>query len=188
MLQSHSPRGAQGESQLPPPMIDSQEADGGRENLQPCDWHPGGGVSFVVRDHTRYQQDQPLWRGLRATVVIFRQLFWSAMSGAVIPLRFQFGGNLHLPYLRGGVSHPDFCLGFGAPIHQEVAIRGSLAPDGRPIDCGYVDVGLRAKLSGSMVSKGTSAAVLADVAMGSKALGALVRLRRLVNRGIASDA
>lgn len=162
-------------------MIDRQEAYWGREHLQPGDWHPGGGAS-LVRDHTRYPQDQPPWRGLRATWVIFRHLFWSAVSGAVVPLRFQFGGSLHLPHLCGGVNHPDVCFGLGAPIHQQIhqmyATRGSLAPDGRPIACGHVDVGARAKLFGGIVASdpvktGANAAVLVDVAVGSKALDVL---------------
>lgn len=173
-------------------MIDSQEADWGREHLQPGDWHPGWGLSCLVRDHARYQQDQSPWRGLRATGVIFRHLFWSEVSGEVIPLRVQFGGSLHLPHLRGGVIRPDVCLGLGAPIHQKDATRGSPAPDGRPIDRGHMDLGARARLFGGMVAEdpvrmGANAAVLADVAVGSKALGALVRLR-LVTQGIASHA
>lgn len=162
-----------------PPLVDSQHPDWSRESLQPGEWDPGKRLLRCVRDYQRYEKKKPPLRSLRSAWAVFRHRFWSAVSGADIPLNCQLGGGLLLPHPNGVVIHPDSQIGPNCLIFQQVTL-GSLASGGTPVIGGHVDIGAGAKLLGGIVVGdhariGANAVVLADVPAGSVAVGAPAR-------------
>jgi len=109
-----------------------------------------------------------------AKIAIFRHRFWSAVSGADIPINVKIGGGLLLPHPNGIVIHPDAQIGPNCLLFQQVTI-GAL--DGRtPCLGGHVDVGAGAKLLGGILIGdhaliGANAVVLINVPAGKTAAG-----------------
>lgn len=168
-------------------MIDSQEPDWGRERLSPGEWNPGKRLLACIRDYQRHQQARQRLRGKWA---VLRHRFWSAVSGADIPLNCQIGGGLLLPHPNGVVIHPNARIGPNCLIFQQVTL-GSLASGGCPVIGGHVDIGAGAKLLGGIAVGdhariGANAVVLADVPAGAVAVGAPARC--LPNRETAAHA
>jgi serine O-acetyltransferase len=172
-------------------MIDSQEPDWGRERLKAGEWSPGKRLLCCIRDYQRYQHEQPPLCKLRSAWAVLRHRFWSAVSGADIPLNSQLGGGLLLPHPNGVVIHPDAIVGPNCLIFQQVTL-GSLESGGTPVIGGHVDIGAGAKVLGGVVigdhaKIGANAVVLDDVPAGSVAVGAPARCLT-VNRGATSHA
>lgn len=157
-------------------MIDSQEPDWDRERLSPGEWNPGKRLLSCIRDYQRHQQKK---RPLRRAWAVLRHRFWSAVTGADIPLNCQLGGGLLLPHPNGVVIHPDARVGPNCLIFQQVTL-GSLASGGCPTIGGHVDIGAGAKLLGGIVVGdhariGANAVVLSSVPAGAVAVGAPAR-------------
>jgi len=107
--------------------------------------------------------------------------FWSAVSGADIPLNAQVGGGLLLPHPNGIVIHPDAVLGPNCLIFQQVTIGAGGPKPGVPKLGGHVDVGAGAKLLGGITIGdhariGANAVVLDDVPPGATAVGVPARV------------
>lgn len=116
---------------------------------------------------------------IRRAWAVMRHRFWSAVSGADIPLNCQIGGGLLLPHPNGVVIHPDARIGPNCLIFQQVTL-GTLASGGVPVVGGHVDIGAGAKLLGRIVigdhaKIGANSVVLADVPAGAVAVGAPAR-------------
>lgn len=161
--------------------ISADEPDWSREHLLPGEWSPGKRLLASIRDFQRLQNaSSPLAR-LRRMVTVLRHRFWSAVSGADIPLNCQLGGGLLLPHPNGIVIHPDARVGPNCLIFQQVTL-GTVARGGTPRVGGHVDIGAGAKLLGGIVIGdhariGANAVVLTDVPGGAVAVGAPARCR-----------
>lgn len=155
--------------------ISDSVADWSREALRRGEWSPGKRLLASLRDYQRHAQRPGAFALFFKCLAVLRHHFWSAVSGADIPLNAQIGGGLLLPHPNGVVIHPDARIGPNCLIFQQVTLgtRG----DGRaPVLQGHVDVGAGAKLLGGITVGahavvGANAVVLADVPPGAVAVG-----------------
>lgn len=105
---------------------------------------------------------------------VARHRFWSAVSGADIPLACHFGGGLLLPHPNGVVIHPNVRIGINCLIFQQVTLGH--AGSGVPTVGDHVDFGAGAKVLGAITIGdgaviGANAVVLMDVPPGATAVG-----------------
>jgi serine O-acetyltransferase len=147
--------------------------DWSRENPQRF-WDPGRKLLVSIR---RYQY----WRGQGGIIptflckwLILRHRFWSAVTGADIPLSCRIGGGLLIPHPNGIVIHPEAKIGVNCLIFQQVTIGSGKG--GVPSIAGHVDIGAGAKILGSVrigahAKIGANAVVLGDVPSGATAAG-----------------
>lgn len=108
-------------------------------------------------------------------VIVLQHRFWSAVSGADIPLNVRIAGGLLLPHPNGIVIHPNAVIGPNCLIFQQVTI-GTGSKPGLPVIEGHVDIGAGAKiLGGIMIGEhsviGANAVVINDIPRGSLAVG-----------------
>lgn len=99
-----------------------------------------------------------------------RHFYWSAMTGADIPLNCRIAGGLLLPHPNGIVIHSNARIGPNCLIFQQVTIGASTK--GVPAIGGHVDIGAGAKIIGPVVIGdhvriGANAVVHFDVPAGS---------------------
>ncbi len=118
-------------------------ADWSRERITPGSWAPGRYLLRSIRD---YQQASGMLSLIRRKWAVLRHRFWSAVTGADIPLNVQIGGGLLIPHPNGIVIHPDAKIGCNCLIFQQVTI----GYDGRGIPSigHHVDIGAGAKILG----------------------------------------
>lgn len=154
-------------------VISGSVPDWSRETIREF-WDPGRKLLYSIRQYQRLKERYGLIvRGLRAVCVV-RHRFWSAVSGADIPLEAKIGGGLLIPHPNGIVIHPEAIVGPNCLILQQVTL-GTI-DGGAPIICGHVDIGAGAKVLGSIKvgehSKiGANAVVVQDVSPNSIATG-----------------
>lgn len=134
--------------------VSASVPDWSREALKPGEWNPGKSLLASIRS---YQSS----RGLAKKVAVVRHRFWSAVSGADIPINSRIGGGLLLPHPNGVVVHPEAELGPNCLLFQQVTIAGGARLGG------HVDVGAGAKVLGVAVGDhariGANAVVTHDV-------------------------
>jgi serine O-acetyltransferase len=107
--------------------------------------------------------------------ITLRHRFWSAVTGAEIPLNCNIGGGLLIPHPNGIVIHPGAKIGVNCLIFQQVTIGTRHGP-GEPVIEGHVDIGAGAKILGTVrigahARVGANAVVLSDVPAGAAAIG-----------------
>jgi serine O-acetyltransferase len=151
-------------------VISPTAPDWSREALAPGEWSPGKRLLRSIRDYQRS-------RGIRAKWAVLRHRFWSAVSGADIPLTCKIGGGLLIPHPNGIVIHPDAEIGPNCLLFQQVTI-GSDGSDGSGVPRlgGHVDIGAGAKVLGPVrigdhARIGANAVVLDDIPAGATAVG-----------------
>lgn len=162
-------------------MTSHEHPDWSREQLHPGEWSPGKRLIACLRDHQKLKLEPRRLRRFRTIFVVVRHRFWSAVSGADIPLNCQIGGGLLLPHPNGVVIHPEAKIGPNCLIFQQVTV-GTTESGGTPTVGGHVDIGAGAKLLGSIVIGhhariGANAVVLTDVPDGHVAMGVPARSR-----------
>jgi serine O-acetyltransferase len=153
--------------------ISATEPDWSRERLGPGEWNPGKRLLAAIRAYQRARS--PFGRKLAA----LRHRWWSAISGADIPLSCRIGGGLLMPHPNGIVLHPSATIGPNCLIFQQVTL--GTAVDLAPQIGGHVDIGAGAKLLGPITVGdhaliGANAVVLADVPSGATAVGIPARI------------
>ena len=154
--------------------ISATEPDWSREHKTAFSWCPSRSLLASIRAYQRHADSRNPLAILMAKIAIFRHRFWSAVSGADIPINVKIGGGLLLPHPNGIVIHPDAQIGPNCLLFQQVTI-GAL--DGcTPRVGGHVDVGAGAKLLGGIFIGdhaliGANAVVLTDVPAGKTAVG-----------------
>jgi serine O-acetyltransferase len=132
-------------------------------------WDPGRSLLSSIRAYQRCTKSNPLhWIGRKIAVI--RHHFWSAISGADIPLNVQIGGGLLIPHPNGIVIHPAAVIGANCLIFQQVTIGD--AGGGLPRLGGHIDIGAGAKILGAIqvgdhARIGANAVVIKDVAAGT---------------------
>jgi serine O-acetyltransferase len=164
-------RAAEGDTHV----VSSEIPDWSREVIGPGEWSPGKRLLGAIRDYQKLGDDStPLrWVGRRWALV--RHRFWSAVSGAEIPVNSRIGGGLMLPHPNGIVIHPGAVIGPNCLILQQVTI-GTRNEGEPPVLGGHVDVGAGAKILGSLrigahAVIGANAVVLKNVPEGAMAVG-----------------
>jgi serine O-acetyltransferase len=107
-------------------------------------------------------------------LAVLRHRYWSAVTGADIPLNCKLGGGLMIPHPNGIVIHPDVEVGPNCLIFQQVTLGAGHG--GVPRLGGHVDVGAGAKIIGAVsignhAKIGANAVVITDVPVGATAVG-----------------
>lgn len=116
---------------------------------------------------------------VRRKLAVFRHRFWSAITGAEIPLNTKIGGGLRLPHPNGIVIHPKVTIGPNCLIFQQVTIGANYR--GVPRVGASVDFGAGAKVLGPIVIGdraviGANSVVVRDVAAGTTVAGIPARV------------
>jgi serine O-acetyltransferase len=160
--------------------VSADVADWAREQKGVFDWAPSRSLLASIRDYQRLSNSRGLRAALLRRLAVFRHRWWSAITGADIPLNSKLGGGLLLPHPNGVVIHPDAEIGPNCLLFQQVTIGDS---NGVPTLEGHVDVGAGAKIIGRLrVGKhakiGANAVVLEDVPAGATAVGIPARIVR----------
>jgi serine O-acetyltransferase len=130
--------------------VSALQPDWSREVKAPGEWNPGKSFLASLRDYQRQQARGGFIGAVMLCWAVLRHRFWSAVSGADIPLKCQIGGGLLLPHPNGVVIHPDAVIGPNCLIFQQVTL-GVRGAGGVPSLGGHVDVGAGAKLLGNIV-------------------------------------
>jgi len=146
--------------------ISAEIADWPRERRRPGEWNPGKKLLASIRDYQRH-------RGFRRKLAVLRHRFWSAVTGADIPINSDIGGGLLIPHPNGIVIHPGARIGPNCLLFQQVTIGDA---NGVPTIGGHVDIGAGARILGPIqvgdhARIGANAVVLTDVPAGATMVG-----------------
>ena len=159
----------------------SKTPDWTREYKKFFSWEPSRSLLSCIRDYQRFSISNNLFKQiLLKKVAVIRYHFWSAVTGAEIPLNCTIGGGLLIPHPNGIVIHPDATIGPNCLIFQQVTI-GTKGEIGLPQIGGHVDIGAGAKILGNVkigdhACIGANAVVLHDVPDGKTAVGIPARI------------
>jgi serine O-acetyltransferase len=149
-----------------------------RERPNPGEWNPGKALLKSIRDY------QSATNAVAHKWAVISHHFWSAVSGADVPLNSRIGGGLLLPHPNGVVVHPDAQIGANCLLFQQVTIGTGGPIPGVPILGCHVDVGAGAKILGGVrignhVKIGANAVVIDHVPNGCTAIGIPARIIRM---------
>jgi serine O-acetyltransferase len=159
--------------------ISATEPDWSREYKPALAWDPGKSLLASLRSYNRWRSSRnPIARVMRIAAIL-RHRFWSAVTGAEIPLDARIGGGLLIPHPNGVVIHSAAVVGPNCLIFQQVTL--GMGPTRAPIIGGHVDIGAGAKVLGDIsvgdhVRIGANAVVLIDVPSNSTAVGIPARI------------
>ncbi len=161
-------------------VVSSQEPDWQREANQRGLWAPARALLGSIRAYQRHAASSNRLARIPRMIAVLRHRFWSAVTGADIPLNCRLGGGLLLPHPNGVVIHPGAVVGPNCLIFQQVTIGAGTTP-GLPRIGGHVDIGAGAKILGGVTigdhaKIGANAVVLQDVPAGATAVGIPARL------------
>jgi serine O-acetyltransferase len=161
------------------PSVSATLPDWSREAKPFFAWQPNRSLLASLRSYEKWRlSNMPLSVFMRK-IAVLRHRFWSAITGADIPLGTRIGGGLLLPHPNGIVIHPDVIIGPNCLIFQQVTL--GTGEQGPPRIGGHVDIGAGAKLLGGISvgdhSKiGANAVVLKDVPPFATAVGIPARI------------
>jgi serine O-acetyltransferase len=116
------------------------EPDWDRERRQRGKWDPPRALLASIRDYQRTRS------GVGKRWAVLRHRFWSAVTGADIPLNCKIAGGLMIPHPNGIVIHSDTEIGPNCLILQQVTL--GLGRGGVPTVGANVNIGAGAKLLG----------------------------------------
>ena len=126
--------------------VSATEPDWSREAKNFWDWAPSRSLLASIR---AYQgADGRAFASLRRKIAVLRHRFWSAVTGADIPINSHIGGGLLIPHPNGVVVHPAAQIGPNCLLFQQVTL--GQGKDGVPQLGGHVDVGAGAKILGGV--------------------------------------
>ena len=138
-------------------------------------WDPSRRLLRSIRKYQKWRDCAFPWYFI-SKYWVFQHRFWSAVTGADIPLNSKLGGGLVLLHPNGVVIFPGSVIGPNCLIFQQVTIGLGGSKPGAPMLGGHVDVGAGAKILGgvrigSHALIGANAVVLQDVPSGATAVG-----------------
>lgn len=126
--------------------ISAAHPDWSRERKPFFTWIPSRSLLASLRAYSHWRHSTLPWGPLMRRIAVLRHMFWSAVTGADIPLGSQIGGGLLLPHPQGVVIHPHAEIGPNCLIFQQVTVGAT--ERGVPRIGGHVDIGAGAKLLG----------------------------------------
>jgi serine O-acetyltransferase len=161
--------------------ISAREPDWSRESKRFWHWWPSRSLLASVRAYQTFQQSHRIDHVAMRWLAVLRHRFWSAVTGADVPLVCRIDGGLMLPHPNGVVVHPDARIGPNCMIFQQVTLGNGGPIRGAPVLAGHVDVGAGAKILGGVrigehAVIGANAVVLCDVPAGATAVGVPARI------------
>ncbi len=144
-------------------------------------WDPGRKLLRTVRSYQHWSNQPGLVAHFMRKVLVLRHRFWTAVTGADIPLTCQIGGGLLIPHPNGIVIHPLATIGVNCLVFQQVTVGLHPTRVGAPVIGGHVDIGAGAKVLGPVriaehARIGANAVVIADVPEGMDAVGVPARV------------
>lgn len=160
--------------------VSATTPDWSREKKQFLEWSPEHSLIASIRAYQRATQRQGMLRWVATRWAIIQHRFWSAVSGADIPVTTRIAGGLLLPHPNGVVVHSDATIGPNCLLFQQVTL--GVGRGGTPLLAGHVEVGASAKLLGPVqigdhALIGANAVVLSDVPAGATAVGIPAKVR-----------
>ena len=161
--------------------VSADTPDWSREAKPFWQWHPARSLLASLRAFEAVRQSPRADHALRRRFAVLRHRFWSAVSGADIPLGCALGGGLLLPHPNGIVVHPGAKIGPNCLIFQQVTLGSGGPLPGVPTVHGHVDIGAGAKILGGVTIGehaviGANAVVVCDVPPGATAVGIPARI------------
>lgn len=161
--------------------VSADVADWSRERKATFEWAPSRSLLASIRDYQRLLNSRGVSARWLRRLAVLRHRWWSAVTGADIPLNCKLGGGLLLPHPNGVVIHPNAEIGPNCLVFHQVTIGEEAG--GVPTLEGHVDVGAGAKIIGRVtVGKhakiGANAVVLDDVPAGATAVGIPAKIVR----------
>jgi hypothetical protein len=113
------------------PTVSALVPDWSRESKRWYEWQPSRSLLASIRSYQQHRASgYPHSIALRY-VAVLRHRFWSAVTGADIPLNCQIEGGLLLPHPNGVVIHPDAVIGPNCLLFQQTTLGGGPARAGR---------------------------------------------------------
>src|SRR5690349_12766077 len=110
-------------------------------------WDPSRKLLLAIRQCQYWHNRGGLLSYFVSKIVILRYHFWTAVTGADIPLNCNIGGGLLIPHPNGIVINAGVTIGVNCLIFQQVTI-GTRSTPGVPVIEGHVDIGAGAKILG----------------------------------------
>lgn len=161
--------------------VSAELPDWSREELNRGRWEPSRKLLASLRDYQRLSGKSGPATAVTRKIAVLRHRFWSAVTGADIPLNCHIEGGLLLPHPSGVVIHPDARIGPNCLLMQGVTVGSNR--QGVPTLKGHVDVGPGAKILGKLVIGehavvGANAVVLQDVPDGTVVVGVPAKVIR----------
>jgi serine O-acetyltransferase len=159
--------------------ISAEVADWSREKPRQF-WDPSRKLLLAIRRYQHWHNKKGIVAACVCKWFVLRHRFWSAVTGAEIPLNGRIGGGLLINHPNGIVIDPEAVIGVNCLINQQVTI-GFKAHDGVPEIAGHVDIGAGAKVMGSIkigahANIGANSLVLTDVPVGATVIGVPARI------------
>ena len=148
-------------------------------------WDPGRKLLLSIRRYQYWRAAGPGLPRLISKLVVLRHRFWSAITGADIPINGRIGGGLLLLHPNGIVIDQDVVIGTNCTIFQQVTIGDarSSRQKGQPVPIigNNVEIGAGAKVLkdirvGDYAKIGANAVVLQDVPPHAIAVGIPARI------------
>ena len=174
-------------SRLEPPFdpaearLSAETPDWTREGKTFWHWSPSRSLLASLRAYERVRASARPDHVVRRWIAVLRHRFWSAVTGAEIPLGCSIGGGLMMPHPNGIVLHCDARIGPNCLILQQVTLGVGGGLPGAPTLVGHCDIGAGAKLLGGVTIGvhavvGANAVVLCHVPAGATAVGIPARV------------
>lgn len=162
------------------PTVSAKVPDWSREERAPGAWDPGRSLLAAIRRYQRYRGLSGPVASAARRLAVLEHRFWSAVSGADIPLNAQIEGGLRLPHPSGLVIHPDVKIGPNCILFQQVTLGTGAVGSGVPTLGGGVEVGAGAKILGRVTigdhaKIGANSVVVRDVPAGAVVVGVPAR-------------
>jgi serine O-acetyltransferase len=164
-------------------MISATEADWSREKRVSGRYEPAKHLLSTIRRYQRIKSRPGLVAKIAGPLFVLQHRFWSAVSGADIPLNSNIAGGLLMPHPNGIVIHPEAEIGPNCLFFQQVTIGTGGPKPGTPKIAGHVDIGAGARILGGVTIGahariGANAVVLDDVPAQATAVGIPAKVRR----------
>lgn len=165
----------------------ARQEDWSRESCPRFAWQPSRQLLRAVRDYNTARERGGMLGSVQRKVAVLRHRFWSAVTGADVPLNSaRIAGGLLMPHPNGVVVHPEAVIGPNCVLFQQVTVGTGPLP-GVPKIGGNVDIGPGAKILGGVTIGdgaviGANAVVLNDVPAGAVAVGIPAVTKRIISR------
>jgi serine O-acetyltransferase len=166
-------------SDVSPDAVSAEVPDWSREEKRVFSWDPSRALLASIRSYQRHAGSRNPLRVLVKKMAVLRHRFWSAVTGADIPINCSIEGGLLLPHPNGIVVHPKVRIGPNCLIFQQVTIGVTSAGNIPPVIGGHVDIGAGARILGNVrigdhARIGANAVVLKDVPAGKTARSSFI--------------